>query len=156
MGTPKGNQKGFTLFPSGGTFADAGAGVVQTAGCDSKNDQVRVWGRFTIDAVLQTPVDISGPGILSVTGGTGAAATGIYTVTFVEGFQTMQMGSCSVQLATSGIGTDVTGEVSTFTAGAAGACTLRLLTFTGAGAADVATGDYVCFDAVLTSQWLDS
>jgi hypothetical protein len=155
MGTPKGNLKGFTLFPSGGTFADAGAGVVQTAGCDSKNDQVRVWGRFTVDVGGDVD-DISGTGITSVTGATGGGTTGIYVVTFDEGFQTMQMGSCTVQTATSGVGTDTIGQVSTFTAGAAGACTLRLLTFTGAAAADVATGDYVCFDAVLTSQWLDS
>lgn len=151
MAAPKGNQKGFTLFPSGGVFADSGAGVVQTAGCDSQNDQVRVWGRFTVDAV-PAPDDISGTGIASVVRG----AQGIYTVTFDEGFQTMQMGSCTVQTAASGVGTDTIGQVSTFTAGAAGACTLRLLVFTGAAAADPAVGDYVCFDAVLTSQWLDS
>jgi hypothetical protein len=155
MGTPKGNPKGLTLFPSGGVFADVGAGVVQASGCDAQNDQIRVWGRFTIDAGGD-PDDISGTGITSVTGGAGSALTGIYTVTFDEGFQTMQMGSCTVMAATSGVGTDTIGEVSAFTAGAAGACTLRLLVFTGAAAADVATGDYVCFDAVLTSQWLDS
>lgn len=155
MGTPKGNDRGFTYFPSRGTFADSGAGVVQTAGCDARNDQVRVWGRFSVDAGGNA-YDLTGEGVASVVGGTGAAgATGIFTVTFTQGFQACQMAHCTTMLGTSGIGTDVLGEASTFTAGAAGACTLRLLTFTGAAAADPATGDYVCFDAILLSQWLD-
>jgi len=149
MGTPKGNQKGFALFPSGGVFADSGAGVVQTAGCDAKNDQVRVWGRFTVDAV-PAATDVTGQGISGVV----RDAQGIFTVTFDEGFQAMQYGNCILQHAAGA--TDTVGQVSTFTAGVAGACTLRLLVFTGAAAADPAVGDYVCFDAVLTSQWLDS
>ena len=150
MGTPKLNSKGYRYFPSGGEFADSGAGVVQTAGCDSKNDQVRVWGRFTVDAVPAVD-DICGEGIASIVRG----AQGIYTVTFTQGFQGLQMAHCTTQCSTSGVGTDTLGEVSTFTAGVAGACTLRLLCFTGAAAADPAVGDYICFDAVLTSQWLD-
>jgi hypothetical protein len=150
MGTPKGNQKGFSTFPSGGTFADSGAGVVQTVGQDSKGDQIRVWGRFTTAAgpIVDTS-RIVGEGILSIVRG----AAGIYTVTFVDGFQACQSASATVQNAV--VATDVLAEVSTFTPGVAGACTLRLLTFTGAGAADPAAGDYVCFEAVLCSQWLD-
>jgi len=46
-------------------------------------------------------------------------------------------------------------QLGTFTAGVAGACTLVIFNFTGAAAADPAAGDYIGFDVILTSQWLD-
>jgi hypothetical protein len=149
MGTPKGNPKGFRLRDSGGTFADSGAGVVATAGCDASADQVRVWGRWT---------DTGVPGLGAVIGDGFTVVrdnVGIWTVTFTQGFQTLQSASATAMPSTTGAGTDDCGQVSTFTAGAAGACTLRILNFTGAGAADLALNDWMCFDCVLTSRTLD-
>jgi len=137
------------MHPSGGVFADSGAGVVQTVGEDSQGDQVRIWGKFSTD----------GAGAIANVQGTGFAAAytgvGIFTVTFTQGFQTLQSGGAYVQAAASGTATDLVGQISTFTAGVAGACTLRLLAFAGAVATDMAAGDFLCFEAVLTSQWLD-
>jgi hypothetical protein len=157
MGTPKGNLKGFRYRDSGGTSVQTGAAAFTITGNDAKNDQVRVWGRFAIDAVTQTPVNIIGKGIASITGGAGAvgAPTGIYTVTFTQGFQTLQSGHAFAMPEASGVGTDDIAQLGTFTAGAAGACTLVIFNFTGAAAADPAAGDYIGFDVVLTSQWLD-
>jgi len=149
MGLPKGNQKGFRLRDSGGTFVDAGAGVVATAGCDAQNDQVRVWGRWT---------DTGVPGIGTVVGDgftVGRTGVGDWLITFTQGFQFLQFASAKAMPSTSGTATNDVAQVSTFTAGAAGACTLRILNFTDAAAADLALNDWMCFDCILTSQWLD-
>jgi hypothetical protein len=149
MGTPKGNNIGFRYRPSGGTFADSGAGVVQTVGQDSKGDQVRIFGRWTdtgagaIDNVIGTGFTVAYTGV------------GIYTVTFTQGFTALQKASATTLNQATGTPVDQIGQVGAFTAGAAGACTLVILNFTGAAAADPAAGDYVCFEAVLCSQWLD-
>ena len=149
MGTPKGNLKGFKYFPGGGTFVDSGAGVVQTVGQDSQGDQVRVFGRWTdtgagaIDNVTGTGFTVAYTGV------------GIYTVTFTQGFTAMEAAhGCTLNQAT-GTPVDQIVEIGAFTAGAAGAATLVILNFTGAAAADPAAGDYVCFEAILKSEWLD-
>lgn len=149
MGTPKRNQRGFKYRPGGGTFVDSGAGVVATVGQDSQGDEVRVWGKFSTDGAGAI-ADIQGSGFTAAYTG-----VGIYTVTFDQGFMALEHANATPQVAASGSGTDLVGEVSTFTPGVAGACTLVLLAFTGAAAADMAVGDFLCFEAVLRSEWLD-
>ena len=149
MGTPKGNQKGFKLRDSGGTFSDVGAGVVPLTGCDAQGDQVRVWGRWT---------DTGVPGLGTVVGDGFAVVrtgVGIWTITFTQGFQFLQYASATAMPSTTGAGTDDCGQVGTFTAGVAGACTLVINNFDSVGAADLALNDWMCFDCILTSQWLD-
>jgi len=149
MGTPKGDLKGFRYFPGGGTFADSGAGVVQTVGQDSHGDQVRIFGKFSTDGAGAI-ADVQGEGFtVAYTG------VGIYTITFTDGFTALQYANATTQVQASGSATDLVGEVSAFTAGVAGACTLIVLAFTGAAAADMAVGDYLCFEAVLLSEWQD-
>lgn len=135
MGTPKNNPRGYCYKESGDY--------------DSRNDLVRIWGRWT---------DTGVPGLGTVQG-KGFTVTrdgvGIWTVTFDQGFIGLQSASACTYCEASGAGVDQVGEVSTFTPGVAGACTLRVLNFTGAAAADLAAGDYMCFEAVLFSQWLD-
>ena len=149
MGTPKGNQKGFRYRDSGGTSVQTGAAAFTVIGQDSVNDQVRVWGRWT-DTGAGAIADVIGKGFTAAYTG-----VGIWTVTFTQGFQALQSGHAFAMPATTGAGTDDIAQVSTFTAGVAGACTLVILNFTGAAAADPAAGDYVGFDVVLRSQWLD-
>lgn len=149
MGAPKRNQKGFRYRDSGGGRVQTGVGAYTVTGQDSRNDQVRVWGRWT-DTGAGAIANVIGKGFTAAYTG-----VGIWTVTFTQGFQVLQMGSAFAMPETTGVGTDDIAQVGAFTAGVAGACTLVILNFTGAAAADPAAGDYVGFDVVLRSQWLD-
>ena len=149
MGTPKGNQKGFRYRDSGGTSLQTGAAAFTVTGQDSKNDQIRVWGRWT-DTGAGAIANVIGKGFTAA-----RTAAGIWTITFTQGFQALQSGHAFAMPATTGVGTDDIAQVGVFTAGVAGACTLTIFNFTGAAAADPAAGDYVGFDVILTSQWLD-
>ncbi len=147
MGAPKYNLKNFKYFPAGGIYIDSGAGVVQTTGQDSNGDQVRIWGKWTETGAgaIQDP-----QGVGFTVAYTGA---GIFTVTFAQAFGFLEGAHAYLQAAVTA--TDITGEIGAFTPGAAGAATLVVLSFASGAAADPATGDYVCFEAILRSEWLD-
>jgi hypothetical protein len=153
MGTPKYNDRGLKLWPSRGQYEEtvaSGGAVIQTQGCDAQDDQIRVWGKWT-DTGAGAIANVSGSGISGVV----RNGAGIWTVTFNQGFQALQYADASVQHEASGASTDDVAQVGAFTAGVAGACTLVVLNFTGAAAADPAAGDYICFNAVLLSRTLD-
>lgn len=148
MGTPKGNQKGFRYWPSGGSRVE-GLGGFTDYGQDSKNNQVRIWGMWT---------DTGVPGLGTVVG-KGFTVTrdnvGIWTVTFDQGFEAMQSVQAFTAPIASGTGTDDVAQAGAFTAGVAGACTLGIFNHAGGVAGDLAAGDYIGFEAVLLSQWND-
>jgi len=112
------------------------------------NNPIKIWGRFTLDAVPVTD-DPQGRGYTVA-----RTAAGRYTVTFDDAAAVLYHASCTVQVALGNV--DMHGQVGTFTPGGTGAATLILRSMTGNTETDVAVADYVNFEATLYSEALDA
>ncbi len=109
---------------------------------------VKVVGRFTVDAVPDIDV-VQGHGF-----GVTRTGAGDYLVTFADGFVRLVGGQVTTEV-TSGAAVDLSGQIGAFTPGAAGACTLQLLTKAAAVNTEVPANDAVHFEATLYAESLE-
>jgi hypothetical protein len=105
-------------------------------------------GRFTVDAVPDIDV-VQGQGFAVTRTGAGD-----YLITFTDGFVRLLGAQVSTEV-TSGAAVDLSPQVGAFTAGAAGACTLQVLTKAAAVNTEIPADDAFHFMVTLYGEALE-